>query len=327
MSHRTLGGHRMQQVGIWQVTEDGPKKVSKGGIDLEQYLEDWIERDPSLLQTGLKVVGRQIGVESGTLDLLALDPQGSWAVIEIKRGTVRRDTVAQALDYASCIATMPYDELSQKVNNYLRKRETSLEALLEERGPAEDAEHEVRDVITFVVGTDRDPGLERLVNYLSGHFNVPINVVSYQVFEVQGGQQILVRELTESEAKPPSGPKVTVEDICAAAQRSGIGKEFEIILEAAWKHRIYPRPIKHCVMYTPASKRTRTLFTVWAGPLAGGLLSVYVVPAAFAEFYMVTEEEAISILGPEGWRRMTTSDVEAFVANLDRLFESMEQAE
>lgn len=75
-------------------------------------------------------------------------------------------------------------------------------------------------------------------------------------------------------------------------------------------------------MYTPPSNRTRTLFTVWATPGAGRLLWVYIGPQAFAEFYPVTEECVTSLIGA-GWQKMTGADVETFVANLDRLFESL----
>ena len=50
----------MQRMLLWQITDDVPKRLNRGGIDLEQHLEDWIERDPSLLQNGLTIVGRQI---------------------------------------------------------------------------------------------------------------------------------------------------------------------------------------------------------------------------------------------------------------------------
>jgi len=312
---------------LWQIAEDGPRKLNRGGIDLERYLEEWIERDPSLLQGGLTIVGRQIGVEGGSLDLLALDPQGRWVVIEVKRGTIGRDTIAQTLDYASSIANMPYEELSQKVNAYLGKQETSLEAVLEELGAEEDTEHEVREAVMFVVGTGRHPGMERMVDYLSGQFDVPINVVSYEVFEIEGGRPILVRELTELEAKPLGRPWLTVPEICARADRAGIGKDFRTILEAVQRHGIYPRPWKNAMMYTPPSNRARSLLTANAWTRADGLLGLYVGSEAFAEFYPVTEETAVSILGPQAWRRMTTSDVEEFVASLDRLFESMEEAE
>ncbi len=315
----------MQRVGLWHVTEEGPKKLKGGGIEFEQYLEEWIERDPSLLQGGLTIVGRQIAVEGGRIDLLALDPQGRWVVIEIKRGTVHRETIAQALDYAACIATMPYDELSRKVDAYLRTTETSLRTLAEEPGAEDDTQRETRDVVMFVVGTGRDPGLERMVEYLSGTFNVPINLVTYEVFEVEGGQRILVRELADVELGAPARIEkvsITVEDVCAQAEQTGIGREFRMLLEAARRHNLYPRPYKRSVMYTPPSNRTRMLFTVRARPKPNGLLRMYVGPGAFAEFYPVTEETATSILGPDGWREMTASDVEAFITSLDRLFES-----
>jgi len=309
----------MQRIGLWYITQDGPRKLEAGRVDLEQYLEDWIARDPSLLQQGLVIVGRQIGLEGGRLDLLGLDPQGRWAVIEIKSGRVRRETIAQALDYASCIAWMPQDELYQKV-----------EALLEERGGQDNSENEGRDVVMYVVGTGSEPGLERMVDYLSETYGMPITLVSYEVFEIGGQQQILVRELTDLETSPStrsvrSGP--TVEDICAQAERAGIGREFRMILDAASKHSLYPRPYKRSIMYTPSSNRTRMLFTAQSRPRADGLLGVYVGPEAFTEFYPVTEETVVSLLGPDGWRRMTAADVETFVANLDRLFATIEQTE
>ena len=106
----------MQRIGLWQAAAEGPRKIESGAVDLEANLEAWIERDPGMLQHGLTIVGRQIQVAGGRFDLLALDPQGRWVVIEIKAGTVYRGTVTQALDYASCIATMPQPELEGKEN-------------------------------------------------------------------------------------------------------------------------------------------------------------------------------------------------------------------
>ena len=261
------------------------------------------------------------------MDLLALDPQGRWVVIEIKRGAIRRDTIAQTLDYACSVATMPYDDLSDKVSTYLGTQGTSLEALLEELGAEEETEHEAREAVMFVVGTGRNPGIERMVDYLSGQFDVPINVVSYEVFDIEGGHPVLVRELTESEAKPPGRPTLTVPEICARADRAGIGKDFRTILEAAQRHGLYLRPWRNAVTYTSPLNRIRALLSAETWTKADGLLRLWVGAEVFAEFYPVTEETAVSMLGPQGWRIMTTSDVEEFVASLDRLFESMEEAE
>ncbi len=36
----------MTQIGLWHITDNGPQKLKEGAVDLEQYLEDWIEHDP-----------------------------------------------------------------------------------------------------------------------------------------------------------------------------------------------------------------------------------------------------------------------------------------
>jgi len=58
------------------------------------------------------VVGRHSDLEGGRLDVLAIDPQGRWTISEIKRGALRRATIAQALDDASCIAALSADGVS-----------------------------------------------------------------------------------------------------------------------------------------------------------------------------------------------------------------------
>lgn len=325
----------MTRIGLWHITDEGPKKVERAGVDLEKNLETWIEQDPDLLQAGLKIVGRQIGVEGGKLDLLALDPQGQWVVIELKCRDVRRETIAQALDYASCVATMPYDELEQKVNKYLHERqegEKTLREILKKWQDEEDPSMEPRDVMIYVVGTGRAPGLERMVDYLSQNFGMPINVVLYQAFEVEGEQRILARELTDLDTTPlpvSRKPQRSVEEICALADKAEVGREFRAVLEAIQKYsdHIHARPYKQSIMYTPKRHRGRTLFTVWARPKADGLLRVYVETGAFAEFYPVTDQTAKEILGSPGWRGMTPQDVDIFVQSLERLFASMEAQE
>ena len=317
----------MPQIGLWQVTDEGPKKLDRSGIDLEQYLEDWIEQDPSLLQRGLKIIGRQIELEGGRLDLLALDPEGHWVVIEIKRGAVHRETIAQALDYAASIARIPQDDLARKVDAYLRKRATSLQVVMDELGLGEDAQEGARDVFTYVVGTGKGVGLDRIVDYLSGMFEVPISVVLYEVFEFEDGRQVLVRELTDSEATPPvvSRARRTVDEVCALADRAGLGLEFRKLLEAAREYDLYPVPYKKRIRYAPPANRTRTLFTAQASPGAGeSALWVYIQPEAFGEFYPVTEEAAISLLGTAGWYEMTSADIDSFVTNLAQLFQQID---
>ena len=68
-----------------------PTRLEHADVPVEKNLEDWIAHAPSLLEQGLVVVGRQIRVEGGPLDLFALHPQGRWVLIEITRERLRRD--------------------------------------------------------------------------------------------------------------------------------------------------------------------------------------------------------------------------------------------
>lgn len=53
------------------------------------------------------------------MDLLGLTIDGKPLVIELKRDRAPRETVAQAIDYASWIATQAAEEVRSIANNYL----------------------------------------------------------------------------------------------------------------------------------------------------------------------------------------------------------------
>ena len=59
----------MSKVGLWRVGGERPVRLQHGRVDLEEQLERWIEQDPELLQAGLTIVGRQVNLEGGRLDL------------------------------------------------------------------------------------------------------------------------------------------------------------------------------------------------------------------------------------------------------------------
>lgn len=315
----------MQQVGLWLITDGGPRKLTSSAIALEQHLEDWIERDPGLLEAGLTIVGRQITVEAGPLDLLALDPQGRWVVIELKKGTLYRETLAQALDYAACIASMPYAQLAEKVNNYLAKQAgaATLEGLVAARGNGGDSDGALREVRVYLVGISTDPGLARLQRYLSSAYDFPISIVTYEVFEIAGGQRVLLRELTEVEMQPPvvqAKVNPTVEEVAQQADAAGIGPQFRAILAAAVEHGLYSRPFKRSVMYAPPVNHARCLFTVWTQPRAAGELTMWVGPEIFAQFFPLTESEVVAHLGNGGWSQLSEADVAGFIRGLNQVF-------
>lgn len=151
----------MQRIGLWQILGNSLTRVPATNIDLEESLEEWIARDPSLIQADLVIIARQLTTEAGRLDLLGIDPQGRWTIIEVKRDAVSRDTIAQGLDYASVIATLSEAEIRALLADQLASRNLSLDELLKERDAIESLDPEQREITLAVVGTGRSPGLER----------------------------------------------------------------------------------------------------------------------------------------------------------------------
>ncbi len=307
----------MHRVGLWKIGADGPSRLAPASLDLEQRLEEWIERDPSLLEPGLTILARQMRLDAGLLDLLALDPQGRWVVIEIKRATLRRDTIAQGLDYAACIATMPAGELSAKVNAYLTTTanpHVTLETLLNER-TGEDTAGDARDVFVYVVGTGRDAGLERVVNFLNSN-SVNVRAFTFEVFAV-GNDSVLVRELTDGESLPTAAsPAFTsnLDGILSQAELS-MAPVLRNLVELAQRHGLVARRWKNCVMLAPARHRGRALITVWPAPQPDGRVKIYLSPETFVQFFPVTEEQVRTALGQNGGgSRLLDADAIATIA-------------
>ena len=92
-----------------------PKRVGRSHIGLERHLEDWIANDVTLIAEGLTLVGRQISGDDWRLDLLAIDAQDRWVVIEIKPGVFGSAALTQALYYAASIECLSADELYGKL--------------------------------------------------------------------------------------------------------------------------------------------------------------------------------------------------------------------
>ena len=71
-------------------------------------------------------------------------------------------------------------------------------------------------------------------------------------------------------------------------------------------------------MYAPAQNRNRMLFTASAYA-RHGRLTLYSYAKAFAEYFPVSEKEALNALGPDGWQELDHTAVEGFITGLKRL--------
>ena len=322
------------EIGIWKVTSNRPQRYQRGRILLESQLEDWIEQDPSLLSPGLHTVGRQLKVEAGRLDLLGLDPAGHWVIVEIKRGDVRRDTITQAIDYAACIHEMSDTELQTHVDEYLKAHGNNLKQFLQAREWDNSVFNE-RNIIMYVVGTSNDPHLERMTGFLKNIGSLAINVVNFDIFESEQGEQIMVRQLTgiEIQAKSQSPRKLPQQStslqplsedndlrrLFDLADKNGVGQEFRFVYEEATKHGLFPRLYKWSIMYTPPTNKARCLIVCWVNR-RNKVLDIYIASSVFAEFFPIPEQDAITLLGKDERYSFNMGELTTTFNNLDKLF-------
>lgn len=273
-----------------------PKRVGRSHIGLERYLEDWIANDITLIAEGLTLVGRQISIDDGRLDLLGIDSQDRWVVIEIKPGVLDSGALTQALYYASSIARLGAGELYEKIEDGLDNFRDSEQ--LSERVRLLDSEEDEREIAVLLVGVGIHPGLERMKEFLGG-FNVPISVVSFEVFELDGGPKLLIREVIEEPAEQaPPGRKLRVETIRSWAADVGVGRQFDRFVKMAENAGLAVQPQRASVRIAPQANRTR--FLMYAQPRSGegGELYIQAGPKPFAEFFdHIDEKEAIDAMG------------------------------
>jgi Holliday junction resolvase-like predicted endonuclease len=310
----------MASVAIWEIDSNSPSRLGESSVRSEADLESWIAAEPALLEEGLEIVGRQISLDAGRLDLLALDPQGSWVVVEIKRGPAGRNALAQALDYASCIRELPSELLRAHADAYLKSGGRTIGGLLESRDALDVLGPENRTVKILIVGVGHDANLDRIVRFAGDR--LPIKVLSYDAFRLADGRELLVREITEAAPLPEDdGERITRgnEEVQRAAEANGVGPMFAILFNAGKSVGLNPRPFKNSIMFTPPENKRRMLFTMWARPRKGRLL-VYVGRTVFSDFYPFAVAEVAEDLGEEGWRLLDKDGAEDLASGLRTLF-------
>ncbi len=318
----------MATIGLWQIGEDGPMRIPAAGLAAERDLESWIEQEPSLLERGLVIVGRQLRLEGGPLDLLALDPQGRWVLIEIKRDWLRREVIAQAIDYASCLHRLPPAQLREHCDAYLQSRSpgVTLDLLLEQRGRSLDVEDDGREIVVYLVGTGYDPGLERMVGFLTAA-DLSVRIVTFSPFRDARGQTLLTREIHETVDAPaavgkrPSVGTPAPEALLALADQNGVGSVVRTLYSAAADMGLHVRPWATSIMVAPPANRTRCLFVVWIArrPKEPGFAKAYIAAEAFEQFYGIKEADLVSAVGPVGYVTLDAAGAERVALGLRRL--------
>lgn len=165
---------------IWKVGSK-PQPLQEAALPSEQMLEEMIVAEPRLLSEEWMLVGRQVPTGfGGRIDLLAVAPDASLVLIELKRDQTPREVVAQALDYAYYVERLEAGEIATIYAKFRPGADLAQDfqarfgALLEEE--ALNQSHQI-----VIVAAALDASTERIVQYLSGR-ELPINVLFFQVF-------------------------------------------------------------------------------------------------------------------------------------------------
>lgn len=189
------------QTAIWRVGQN-PQLLEPSALSKELLLEDMIVAAPKLLSQEWMLIGRQEDTGlSGRIDLLAIAPDGSLILIELKRDRTPREVVAQSLDYASWVAKLRPEEIAAIYGRF--KKGGSLQDDFKQRFGTkldEDTLNETHQIV--IVASSMDDSTERIVGYLSDR-NISINVLCFQVFN-HGSDQLLESFLANRSNKDAS---------------------------------------------------------------------------------------------------------------------------
>jgi len=175
---------------IWKV---GPKPtpLDNSALASEEQLEDMIVANTKVISDEWMLIGRQVETEfGGRIDLLAVAPDGSLVIVELKRNRAPRDVIAQAVDYASWIAGLKAEHIAAIYARFSPGRNL-WEDLRGRFGREFDEDSLNKSHQIIVVASSLDDSTERMVKYL-GERKIPINVLFFQVF-AHGNDQFLSR--------------------------------------------------------------------------------------------------------------------------------------
>lgn len=175
---------------LWKVGSQ-PQMLTESPLASEQLLENMIVSEPRMLSDEWMLIGRQEDTGfGGRIDLLAIAPDGSLVLIELKRDRTPREVVAQALDYAYWVEKLRPQDIASIYGRFAPGKNLS-EDFCQRFGQRLDEDGLNQNHQIIIVAASLDDSTERIVGYLSDR-DIPINILCFQVF-TNGTEQFLSR--------------------------------------------------------------------------------------------------------------------------------------
>lgn len=175
---------------VWRVAKS-PSRLLETTLPSEQLLEDMIVASPEILSDQWMIIGRQEDTGfGGRIDLLAMAPDGTLILIELKRARTPREVVAQAIDYATWLEKLDAQELGQIYARFAPEHDLAND-FRTRFGQTLDEETINQSHQIVIVAASLDASSERIISYLNKR-DIPINVLCFQIFS-NGSEQLLSR--------------------------------------------------------------------------------------------------------------------------------------
>lgn len=288
---------------VWKIESGRVEQLERSRLDEEARLEDWLCTDISLLNDELLIIGRQVGVDGGAIDLLAIDEEGNLVIIELKRDRTARDVVAQTLDYASSVQEFNRGDVERHTQDFLNKE---LDQAFREKFEHEPPESVNERHRIYVVASSLDSATARIIEYLSKVHSVDINAATFSYFHTEQGE-FIVRSLLldeqevekRAEARPTKRQVSVPEEILREmAVKNGAGDLWDIAIDGFG--RIAKRKRSKSTLYfqRPLDGGLRAVMTVFPGSSSGeNGLAVTVVVNHMARAFDVDEDQIRQVCG------------------------------
>jgi hypothetical protein len=181
------------EIKVWQIINETLEPIETSMLEekrLEKDLENWIKTHPEILGENILVIGEQVSTSGGVIDFLGIDKEtGDLIIIELKRDRLGRDALAQAIDYASEVASWTEEDINERINK-------KLELIIDENLNLEDSNINLnQNQKILLVGFSMEDRLQRMIDWLSEKYGMSINAVLLKYVKTKNGEELIARTM------------------------------------------------------------------------------------------------------------------------------------
>ncbi len=161
--------------------------------------------------------------------MLGADREGDMVVIELKRDRTPRDTLAQALEYASFIEDLDSEQISSILRNYLGDESGSLAECHRDYFNIKPEETVAfnKDQRIVIIGQDVTDEIRQTSSFLRKK-GLRVTCIEFSFFQAEGGLKLLSHEivigrepLKISKVESGSRVKITEEEFIDSLDKNG----------------------------------------------------------------------------------------------------------